>query len=155
MPASSTSTDSADGGASEEPTVGLLMRSPATTVEADAHVASAAYLLKRAGAGALVVTADDLGLVPIAVLTDAEVSQAVADGRDLDDTRINQLRLPRPTAVSPKTSVTAAAEQMLGASLHHLPVVDDGRLVGLVDVTEVCRALLQVSGAAGGRRGPG
>ena len=145
MPGSSTSTDSADGGPLEEPTVGVLMRSPATTVEADAHVASAAYLLKHAGAGALVVTADDLGLMPIAVLTDAEVSQAVADGRSLEDTRINQLRLPRPAAVSPKTSLTEAAERMLGAALHHLPVVDDGRLVGVIGVDEVCRALLQQS----------
>jgi CBS domain-containing protein len=130
--------------APEEPTVGLLMRTPATTVESDAHVASAAYLMKRSGAGALVVTADNLGLVPIAVLTDAEVSQAVADGRSPEDTRINQLRLPRPVAVHPGTSVTEAAEQMLGSSLHHLPVVDDGRLVGIVGVTEVCRALLEL-----------
>ena len=133
------------GDPSEAPTVGLLMRSPAPTVEADAHLASAAYLLKHSGAGALVVTADDLGVVPIGVLTDGEVSQAVADGRSPDDTRINHLHLPRPVAVHPGTSVTEAAEQMLGASLHHLPVVDDGRLVGIVGVTEVCRALLRQS----------
>ena len=135
----------AAGGPSEEPTVGLLMRSPAPTVEADAHVASAAYLLKHSGAGALVVTADDLGVMPIGVLTDAEVSQAVADGRSPEETRINQLHLPRPVAVHPGTSVAEAAEQMLGAHLHHLPVVDDGRLVGVVGVTEVCRVLLRRS----------
>jgi acetoin utilization protein AcuB len=140
MPAPSTS----GGDPAEEPTVGLLMRTPATTVEADAHVASAAYLMKHSGAAALVVTADNLGLVPVAVLTDAEVTQAVADGRSPDDTRINQLRLPRPVAVHPGMPVTEAAEKMLGASLQHLPVVDDGRLVGIVGVTEVCRALLEL-----------
>jgi CBS domain-containing protein len=128
----------------DEPTVGPLMRSPATTVEADAHVASAAYLMKHSGAGALVVTADDLGVMPIGILTDAEVTQAVADGRSPEDTRINQLRLPRPVPVHPGTTITEAAEQMLGMSLHHLPVVDDGRLVGIVGVAEVCRALLQL-----------
>ncbi|UOY03593.1 CBS domain-containing protein [Blastococcus sp. PRF04-17] len=133
---------SPDPAPGDEPTVGSLMRSPAVTVEADAHVASAAYLMKHSGAGALVVTADDLGVVPIAVLTDVEVSHAVADGQDPNETRINQLRLPRPVAIHPGTSVTEAAEQMLGMSLQHLPVVDDGRLVGVVGVTEVCRALL-------------
>lgn len=124
-------------------TVGELMRPPTTTVEPDAHLASAAYLMKRAGDSALVVTADDEGRLPIAIITDADVSQAVADGRDLDDTRINQLNLPRPLAVAPDVSVAEAAEQMLDMALQHLPVVRDGRLVGLVDIAAVCRALLR------------
>ena len=124
-----------------QPIVGAFMRSATTTIEPDAHVASAAYLMKRAHDSALVVTSGD-GRVPIAVITDADVSQAVADGRDLNDTRINQLRLSRPVVVSPATSVAEAAERMLELSLMHLPVMDDGELVGLVDMAAVCRALL-------------
>ena len=93
------------------------------------------------------VTSDD-GRVPIAVITDADVSQAVADGRDLNDTRINQLHLRRPAAVQPGTSVAEAAERMLELTTQHLPVMDDGRLVGLIDMVAVCRALLD-----GGRSG--
>ena len=126
---------------SDQVTVGGLMRSATTTVEPDAHVASAAYLMKRAHDSVLVVTSDD-GRVPIAVITDADVSQAVADGRNLNDTRINQLHLSRPIVVHPGTSVAEAAEQMLQLELQHLPVMDDGQLVGLVDMTAVCRALL-------------
>jgi CBS domain-containing protein len=125
-----------------ETTVGGLMRSATTTVEPDAHVASAAYLMKRAHDSALVVTSGD-GRIPIAIITDADVSQAVADGRNLNDIRINQLHLDRPTVVHPGTSVAEAAEQMLELSLQHLPVMDDGRLVGLVDMAAVCRALLE------------
>lgn len=65
----------------------------------------------------------------------------MADGRDLDDTRINQLHLGRLVVVHPGTSVAEAAEKMLALSLQHLPVID-GRLVGLVDTAGVCRALL-------------
>jgi CBS domain-containing protein len=126
---------------SDQATVGGLMRSATTTVEPDSHVASAAYLMKRAHDSALVVTSDD-GRVPIAVITDADVSQAVADGRDLNDTRINQLHLSRPAVVAPGTSVAEAAERMLELTLQHLPVMDDGQLVGLVDMAAVCRALL-------------
>jgi CBS domain-containing protein len=39
--------------------------------------------------------------------------------------------------------VAEAAGRMLELSVMHLPVVDDGRLVGLVDMAAVCRALLQ------------
>ena len=124
-----------------EPIVGAFMRSATTTIEPDSHVASAAFLMKRAHDSALVVTSGD-GREPIAVITDADVSQAVADGRDLNETRINQLHLSRPAVVHPETSVAEAAEQMLDRSLMHLPVMDDGQLVGLVDMAAVCRALL-------------
>ena len=125
-----------------QPIVGTFMRSATTTIESDAHVASAAFLMKRAHDSALVVTSGD-GRLPIAVITDADVSQAVADGRDLNDTRINQLHLGRPAVVSPETSVSEAAERMLELSLLHLPVMDDDRLVGLVDMAAVCRVLLE------------
>jgi CBS domain-containing protein len=32
---------------------------------------------------------------------------------------------------------------MLDGALQHLPVVEDGRLVGLVDIVGLCRALLE------------
>jgi CBS domain-containing protein len=124
------------------PLVGAYMRPATTTIEPDSHVASAAFLMKRAHDSALVVTSGD-GRVPIAVITDADVSQAVADGRNLNDTRINQLHLNRPAVVQPGTSVAEAAERMLELSLMHLPVMDDGELVGLVDMAAVCRALLE------------
>lgn len=125
-----------------QPLVGAFMRSATTTIEPDSHVASAAFLMKRAHDSALVVTSGD-GRVPIAVITDSDVSQAVADGRDLNNTRINELHLNRPAVVHPGTSVAEAAEQMLEQSLMHLPVTEDGQLVGLVDMAAVCRALLE------------
>jgi CBS domain-containing protein len=124
-------------------TVGEVMRPATTTVETDAHLASVAYLMKRAGDSALVVTRGD---GPVAVVTDAHISQAVADGRNLDETRINDLGLPRPLCVDPAMPVTEAAERMLTRRLEHLPVVHEDRLVGLVDLAAVCRVLLRHAG---------
>ena len=127
----------------QEVTVGDVLRPATTTVETDAHLASAAYLMKRSGDSALVVMPEDGVGGPVAVLTDAHISQAVADGRDLEETRIHQLGLPRPSCVDPAMSVVEAAERMLAERLDHLPVVDDERLLGLVDLAAVCRILLR------------
>ena len=121
------------------------MRPATTTVETDAHLASAAYLMKRGGDSALVVVPEDGVGGPVAVITDAHITQAVADGRDLGETRINALGLPRPLCVPPTTPVPAAAEQMLEHSLDHLPVVSEDRLLGVVDLSAVCRVLLRSS----------
>ncbi len=130
----------------QEATVADVMRPATTTVETDAHLASAAYLMKRAGDTALVVMPQDGVGGPVAVITDAHISQAVADGRSLDETRINQLGLPRPSCVNPSMPVVEAAERMLTDRLEHLPVVDEERLLGLVDMAAVCRALLRHAG---------
>jgi CBS domain-containing protein len=140
-------------GLSSQVTVGDLMRAPTTTVEPGAHVAAAAYLMKRSQDSALVVTTDETGRLPIAVITDADISQAVADGRDLNDTRIHELRLQPVEPVDPDTSVADATERMLAAAQQHLPVVRDGSLVGLIDVVALCGALLAETRADGDGQG--
>jgi CBS domain-containing protein len=123
-------------------TVEQVMRPPVTTVEPTAHLAGAAYLMKRDGGTALIVTTDDASRRPVAIITDADISQAVADGRDLAETRIRQVVDGEPLTVDVDTGVRDAAELMLSRSIHHLPVLREGRLVGLVDIADVCRALL-------------
>ena len=124
------------------PTVGEVMRPAATTVEAAGHLAGAAYLMKRSGDSALIVTTDDDSLRPIAIITEADITQAVADGRDLGEVRIHDLTLGAPVTVERGTPVDEAARLMVSKAIQHLPVVDGGRLVGLVDLSDVCRALL-------------
>ena len=124
------------------PTAGELMRPPVTTVEPQAHLAAAAYLMKRSGESALLVISDDDSRRPLAILTESDVSHAVADGRDLQTTRISELHRPVPVTVERDTTVEEAARLMLEHRIHHVPVVDGGSLVGLLDMSGVCAALL-------------
>ncbi len=130
-------------------TVADVMQPPVTTVEQNDHVAAAAYLMKRANATALIVTQAQTGQ-PIGIITDADVSHAVADGKNPNDVRIYQLMTTNPTVVNTTTSIRDAAEVMTSRRFRHLPVVGDVGLVGIVDITDVCRVLLEadVSGAA-------
>jgi CBS domain-containing protein len=49
----------------------------------------------------------------------------------------------RPTVINTTTSVREAAEVMTRGHFRHLPVIHDGGLVGIVDITDVCVALLE------------
>ena len=71
-----------------------IMRPAPATVEPRDHVAAAAYLMKHAGVTALVVVDDDQAKQPVAIITEADIVQAVADGKDLNDVRIRALILP-------------------------------------------------------------
>jgi CBS domain containing-hemolysin-like protein len=60
-------------------TVADIMHLPVTTVNQNDHVAAAAYLMERAAGTALIVTQGQTG-EPIGIITDADISRAVADG---------------------------------------------------------------------------
>ena len=122
-------------------TAGDIMRPPLTTVEQADHVAAAAYLMKHAGTTALTVLDPRTGQ-PAGIITEADVAHAVADGKDVNSTRISDLMTARPTVINTTTSVRDAAKVMTSGHFRHLPVVGDAGLVGIVDITDVCRALL-------------
>jgi CBS domain-containing protein len=122
-------------------TVANVMRPPLTTVEQAAHAAAAAYLMKHAGATALMVLDAQTGQ-PIGIITQADIARAVADGKDVNSVRIYDLMTTRPTVISTTTSVRDAANVMTSGHFRHLPVVGDAGLVGIVDITDVCRVLI-------------
>lgn len=130
-------------------TVADVMRPPVTTVGQYDHVAAAAYLMKHAGVSALVVM-DSQTEQPIGIVTEADIAHVVADGKDVNEERIHDLMTMRPTVIHPKTSVIEAARIMTNGRFRHLPVVGDAGIVGMVDISDVCRALLDLdqSGAA-------
>jgi CBS domain-containing protein len=134
------------------PTVDDVMRPAATTVEPRAHLAAAAYLMKRTGDSALVVTTDDERRAPLGVITDGDIAQAVADGRDLEQVRIGDLLSRTTYDVPPGTPVVDALRVMADRRLHHLLVVTDGCLTGIVDMIDLCRAQLDGDPAWSGSR---
>jgi CBS domain-containing protein len=123
------------------------MHPPVTAVNQNDHVAAAAYLMKRAGATALIVTQEPAGK-PVGIITEADISHAVADGKNPDDVRIYQLMTADPAVVSTTASIRDAAKVMTTGRFRHLPVMGDAGLVGIVDITDVCSALLDLSAAA-------
>jgi CBS domain-containing protein len=91
------------------------MRPAVTTVARHAHLASAAYLMRKAGDSAVVVTTDD-GRRPIAVITEADITDAVAEARDVNDVRIEPLIGPDPVTVQSHTPSRTPRNHALGAS---------------------------------------
>jgi len=125
-----------------KPTVHDVMRPAVTTVERQAHLAAAAFLMHRAGDSAVVITAGPQNPQPVAVITESDITATVAEGRDVNEVRIGELIGKEPVMIGPDATVGAAAELMLSHGIRHLPVVEDDRLVGIVDIADACRALL-------------
>jgi CBS domain-containing protein len=118
-----------------------IMQPPLTTVERYDHVAAAAYLMRHAGATSLMVLDASTDLL-IGIVTEADIAHAVADGKDVNEIRIHSVMSTRPTVITPATSIRDAAKIMTSSHFRHLPVVGGTGLQGVVDINDVCRALL-------------
>jgi len=121
-------------------TVADVMRAPLTTVNQNDHVAAAAYLMKHAGATALMVVNAQTGQ-PAGIITEADVARAIADGIDVNDVWVDAVMTTRPALIT-TTSIHHAAKIMTTRHFRHLPVAGDAGLLGVVDIIDVCRALI-------------
>jgi CBS domain-containing protein/catechol 2,3-dioxygenase-like lactoylglutathione lyase family enzyme len=118
-----------------------VMRPPLTMVETRGHLAAAAYLMHHADQSAMVVVND--AHRPVAIVTEADLLNALAHGAQSGSDRVEDWMNRKPQTVDSDTSVTEAARLMVDAGHRHLPVVADGRLVGIVGVSDVVDTLLR------------
>jgi CBS domain-containing protein len=121
-------------------TVADVIRPPLTTVHQHDHVAAAAYLMKHAGATALLVVDAHSGQ-PVGIITEADIAHAIADGKDVNDVWVGAVMTTRPALIA-TTSIRDAAKIMTARHFRHLPVAGDTGLLGMVDISDVCRVLI-------------
>ena len=57
-------------------------------------------------------------------------------------TRVEQAMTSKPVTVGPKTSLEDIASLMVEKKLHTLPVVDEGKLVGIIGKEDMLRTLM-------------
>ena len=123
-------------------TVEEVMRSAVTTVEREAHLAAAAHLMQWGGRSALIVVTPGDRPRPLSVITHTDIAQAVADGMDVNAIRISEVA-DRPVVLAhPDLAVAEATRIMLVADVRQLPVARDGTLVGVLEMADACRAVL-------------
>jgi CBS domain-containing protein len=121
-------------------TAASVMRPAVTMVETHDHLAAAAYMMNHASQSALVVV--DEQERPAAIITEADLLRAVAHGADTGQAYVEDWMNHNPPTVHPDTTVTEAARIMLDSGSRHLPVVSDGRVVGIVAIGDIVPVLV-------------
>jgi CBS domain-containing protein len=67
--------------------------------------------------------------------------RVVAPGLDPDTTRVAAVMTSNPVTIGPRDNASDALELMRTHGFRHLPVVDDGRAVGMVSVRDLYDAV--------------
>jgi CBS domain-containing protein len=111
------------------------------TVDPSLPVTEVAKRMVAKDVGAVLVF-DDGGLCGI--LTERDVLRAVADGLD-DSTLVRDRMTPNPETLDADDTTEHAAVLMIHGGFRHLPVVEQGEVVGVLSIRDLMRVVLEDS----------
>jgi CBS domain-containing protein len=107
----------------------LLVTVPATTTVAEA---AQVMSLQHVGA-ALIAEGDALQ----GIFTERDIVRALAAEHDAASHAVAGWMTLGPVTLGPDAKIAEARDRMLEEGFRHIPVVEDGRLVGIVSIRDV------------------
>jgi CBS domain-containing protein len=112
------------------------------TTDPHASIADAVKLLATRRIGAVVVTGADRRIVGI--LSERDIVRALADkGAGALDTPVAEVMTRKVDTCSLNQTVSELMEQMTAGKFRHVPVVEQGRLAGIISIGDVVKSRVQ------------
>ena len=110
------------------------------SIQPEASVRDAIKSMAEHGIGALLVIADDQ---LVGVVTERDYARKVIlQGRGSSVTRVAEIMVSEPVSVRPDDSVDYCMAMCTDRRIRHLPVVADGRVVGLVSIGDLVKSVI-------------
>ena len=118
----------------------LMTSNPAACVPTDS-CATALELMRRRACGFLPVVNAQATKGVVGVVTDRDIALRLG-AMDLPASQVavSSCMTSNPKTTTPETELGEAAKVMEGAGVHRLPVIEDGRLVGVLSLKDIALA---------------
>jgi CBS domain-containing protein len=117
-------------------TVGEIMTSDVLTVDPSDTIGETAQKMVERGVSSAVVS--DYGTL-IGIVTERDLTRAVAGRVHTSEARVREWMTSDPITLGPDASADEAAKIMLDNGFRHVPIVEEGRAVGIVSIRDVAR----------------
>lgn len=109
-------------------------------VSPKATVLEALQGLARHDVGALLVME---GEALVGIFSERDYARRlVLLGRFSKDTRVEEVMTPNPITVGPEADLSEVMRLMTERRIRHLPVVEEGRVVGVISIGDVVKAVI-------------
>jgi CBS domain-containing protein len=111
------------------------------SIAADGRAADAVKTMAEENLGSLVVME---GGRMLGMLTFHEVLAALHNGKGaLGDAKVGDIMVKEPVTASPEMEVNDLRRTMLETGARYLPVLDEGKLIGVISFRDVAKAVLE------------
>jgi CBS domain-containing protein len=110
-------------------------------VAPDQTVLDALRLMAEKEVGALLVTSGD---EVVGIVSERDYARKIIlKGKSSETTPVREVMSSEVTAVSPKQSVEECMAVMTEKRIRHLPVLEGGKLVGIVSIGDLVKAVIE------------
>ena len=121
--------------------VGDVMNLRVVSVRPDETVKVAIARMLEEEVGSVAVCEHD---TLVGIFTERDVLRLAGRGPDLAVLKVGDVMTRAVCTVAPDDDATAAAELMAARRVRHLPVVQDGHVLGILGIRDVVRSLLEM-----------
>jgi CBS domain-containing protein len=110
------------------------------SISPDATVFDALRLMDAKGVGALVVMEGDR---LVGILSERDYARKIIlKGKSSQATTVREIMTQDVITVHPDQTVDEVMELMTSKSIRHLPIVEDDRVIGVISIMDVVRAVI-------------
>ncbi len=120
----------------------IMTEAPIDTIERGLTAAFAANVMKERARGSLVVVD---GGKPVGIITERDLVRRVIAENKSTATKIGDIMSEPLITVGPEATISSAANIMYKNVIRRLPVIEGGRLLGMVTSTDLARAMQRES----------
>lgn len=120
-----------------------IMHSPVISVDGGQTLNEAAVLMDRHGIGSLIVSE---GVRPVGILTERDFIGLAARNVSADSMKVEHVMSKSPMTILADSTLEEAGEQMARYGIRRLPVVEGGKLIGIVTSRDILTKMLQENG---------
>lgn len=119
-----------------------ILRRELISVEPGTTVAKAAQVMKKANTGSVFV---GKGPKPVGIFTERDISRrVVAEGLDPKKTKVEQVMTKKLITVDATEPLSQVFECLSRGSFRHLPITENGDVVGIVSLSDLARVLKEM-----------
>jgi CBS domain-containing protein len=118
--------------------IGMVSARPVVVIDEDATLRDLAVLLDQESIGVAVIC----GPRSSVLVSERDVVRALAEGANPDRERVGNVATLDVEVIDYREPIVAAAHKMLDNEVRHLPVVRDGKVVGVASIRDVLSALI-------------
>ena len=116
-----------------------IMTKDLLTISEKDTALKAAQLMSEKGVSSLIVLSDNQ---PIGIITERDfIKKICLKELKLSAVKVGDMMSKIRTSASPDTSIDVAVQRMVNNRIRRLPIIDNGKLVGIITVTDLAKYL--------------
>ena len=114
-----------------------VMTTEVAIMDAEVSVKEAAEVMAQEGVSAIIVTVEEKAK---GIVTERDIlKRIVAEDKNAKKTKVKEIMSSPLVTIEPSTDLGEAARLMFEKKIKNLPVTHENRLVGLINLQDICR----------------